>query len=246
MVANINVNRMREFIKLTEACGHEFLFKFRETSILVEGVDGSNVMFIKATMHVIPDFEGEFGVDTEMFTKLLPKGIDAVQIAFGRETTITGTGYSAKMRAINEVDLAKIPKIEFPIPAEGYALSPQMVYDRLKSLQTAFGKDGFEVRTSAKNPGVVYFSDSDDIAGNMDTTVFTTSPILGDFTGWYSYDHAMAALNAIRLMSDSFTMKFMPMPKSTAAALVIQGSSESKDVPNIDFQYVIAPRLQQG
>jgi len=250
-MVEVNCNNFRNFVKCLEPVGDELLFQFSPNGILVKAIGQGNQMIIEVRMGMDTGFTGKIGMSLDMIEKLLPKEVPEVNIAFGKQSVITATGYKATIMGISEETCLRVPKKELVIEPGAIRVDAQQMHDRLLSLKKAFSGLAFTMTLDPEKPTMVGFSDFDSAMGSMNNSIIALTPVTGKDEQTYPYDIALPILNAIRLMSQGVDLRFMDMPMNDGCkALVIEGNAvlvnpdpDRKDT--ITFQYVVAPRVKE-
>jgi len=227
-----------------EPVGDEVIFDIIPTEIAVKGIGSSNELIMKCALDCATGYTGRIALSMEQFGKLLPKGIEEVDIDFGQETHISATGYKASIRPVNEVGI-RIPKKEVPIDeVPSILVNPQQFYEKLDALKKAFDGQSFTLTLDPDKPGLIEFGDFDSSVGSMTNSLVTTVPIEEKVMQIYPYETVMPCLNAVRIPSQQCSIRFAKLPAAQGAlALCIAGVFMPAEGYMIQYLYVLAPRV---
>lgn len=237
----------KEYIGCLEPMGPEHIFEFKRHTLSTSTIEQSNQIIARISMVINnEDGEVEVGVPILLLKKLLPKCPEtSLEVSKGL-LDISGDNYSATVRTI-DIKQCRRPTKPMIYPEFSLPVNPSAFYEKVKSISEVFsGKDrslSFTFETEKEHPNLIYLGDFDDTVGSVDDSIACLGTPPAEIKESYPYDTVKPVLDAVRHLTQSVNLHFMPMPGGGCNALVVVGHSDNPD-NTINFMYVLAPRLR--
>jgi hypothetical protein len=240
---------LKSYLGCLEPMGSEHIFEFKRYSLVTSTIESSNQIILRISMAINNDDpEIEVGVPSTLFKKLLPKSDDTFLDVCQDNIGISSGNYRAELRSVVK-EQCRRPSKPILYPEFCLPINPSGFHEKLESLSKVFssGKQkslSFAFETQKDKPNIIFLGDSDIMIGSIkDALPCLGSPAV-ELAESYPYDTTLPVLDAIRHLTQSVNLHFMPMPGGGCNALVMVGQSDDRN-NTINFMYLIAPRLRE-